>query len=435
MVYLISNSRRHGTARTWCRAALGALLLDCSGQIHAESPQVFGTGNALAQVKLRLADPEDAIDFGQAVSMSGEWMIVGAPRATLNSTGAATLYRLDQGLWHEQQQLLADDGASGDFFAAAVAVSGDTAVVGALYDNHGGFESGSAYVFERVNGQWQQMQKLSPADGLDSDQFGHAVGVYGDQILIGAPRHDVLQITNAGAVYVFEREGNAWNQVDKLTASQPGHQFFFGHALSVNGQRALIGTYTDNALGSESGSAYVFERVNGVWGEQVRLLPSDGDDFDQFGLSVALHGDRALIGCWGCDDAAVNGGAAYVFDWDGTAWLQSDKLIVDDVAAHDAVGYSVALHQDRALLGAHLSDLAGEDAGAAYLFELGTTGWTLTAEMTARDASVDANFGRSVALTQDQRVIGAPFADNIDGQPTGAAYVYVSDLIFATGLE
>ena len=279
-------------------------------------------------------------------------------------------------LLSEVKKLLASDAQAGDVFGYSVAVSGDTAVVGAMWEDAGGADAGAAYVFQRDEGgagDWGEVTKLTASDAQASAQFGESVAMSGDTAVVGA-----RGAFAAGAAYVFQRDqGGAanWGQVKRLTASdaQGGDQF--GFSVAVSGNTAVVGANTEDAGGSNAGAAYVFQRNEGGadnWGEVKKLTASDAQAGDGFGISVAVSGDTAVVGAHSEDTGGNNAGAAYVFGRDqGGAdnWGEVKKLLASDAQVDDQFGISVAVSGDTAVVGADGEDAGGISAGAAYVFQ------------------------------------------------------------------
>jgi len=201
-----------------------------------------------------------------------------------------------------------------------------------------------------------QDAKLTASDGASGDEFGVSVSLSGSRALIGASRDDDIG-PDAGSVYVFDFNGTSWIQTAKLTASDGAAGDRFGWAVSLLGDRALVGAFGDSDSGSSSGAAYVFDFNGTSWIESTKLVASDGAEDDQFGFSVSLAEDRALVGVVQDDDNGSNSGSAYLFDFDGTSWLETSKLGAGDGAAGDTFGWSVSLSDQRALVGALLGNL------------------------------------------------------------------------------
>ncbi len=322
-------------------------------------------------------------------------------------------------------KLLADDGAEGDSFGFSVALFGDTAIIGAFRDDHvAGVDAGSAYVFTRSGNLWRQQAKLTAIDGAANDNFGGKVVLSGDTAVIGAIFHDEKG-DNSGAAYVFTRAGTAWRQQVKLTATDTAQGDAFGQSLALAGDTVVIGAPHDDDKGDGSGSVYVFTRAGTVWRQQAKLNAADGAEGDVFGISVALAGDTILVGADLNDEKAVDAGAVYVFTRSGNTWSQQAKLTAKDGAEIDIFGVRVALSGDTALISARRDDddVMGVDAGSAYIFIRTDTTWRQQAKLTAADGAADDRFGRDVALAGDTAVIGAMFQDD-KGENAGSAYVF-----------
>ncbi len=322
-------------------------------------------------------------------------------------------------------KLLADDGAQGDFFGYSVATFGDIALIGAFKnDNVKGVDAGSAYVFTRSGNIWRQQVKLTALDGAANDTFGGNVALFGDTAVIGAMRDDDKG-DNSGSAYVFTRSGGDWNQQAKLTAADGSHGDAFGQSIALSGDTLVIGAPHDGDQGDDSGSVYVFTWSGTVWKQQAKLTAADGAQGDVFGISVALSGDTIVVGADLNDEKALNAGAVYVYTRSGSSWSQQAKLTAADGAETDIFGVRVALSADTALISARRDDddVMGIDAGSAYVFIRTGTTWRQQAKLTAHDGAEDDRFGRSVALDGDTALIGAMFQDN-KGDNSGSAYVF-----------
>jgi len=303
--------------------------------------------------------------FGWSVSLDGDTALFGSDEYT-SGNGSVYVFTRTGISWTQQAKLIASDGANSDEFGYAVSLDGNTALIGAMYDNDNGVHSGSAYVFTRTGTTWTQQQKLLPSDGVTDAQFGISVSLNGDTALIGANRDDDNG-NRSGSAYVFTRTGTTWTQQAKLIASDGASEERFGIAIALEGDTALIGSETpDN--GQYSGSVYVFTRIGTTWTEQQKLLASDGAAIDWFGFSIALDDDTALFAASQDDDNGANSGSAYVFTRTGTTWTQQAKLVASDGAAGDWFGNAVALSGNTAFIGACCDDDNGVDSGSAYVF-------------------------------------------------------------------
>ena len=324
--------------------------------------------------------------------------------------------------WTELQKLLPLDGAASDFFGYSVSLDGNTAIVGAVDDDDKGVNSGSAYVFIRTNNNWIQQAKLLASDGSAEDLFGSSVSLSDDTALIGAVNDDDNG-DQSGSVYVFIRTGSNWAQQAKLLVADSAADDQFGYSLSLDGDTALIGVANDDDNGDQSGSAYVFTRTGSNWTQQAKLLASDGTINDFFGGSVSISHNNVLIGAHGDDDNGDQSGSAYVFTRTGSNWTQQAKLLALDGAAGDYFGWSVSLSGDSALIGADGDDEQGESSGSAYVFTRTGSNWTQQAKLLAPKGTAYDSFGWCISLSGDIALIGAPFDDD-KGDQSGSAYVF-----------
>jgi len=303
---------------------------------------------------------------GGSTALSGDatTVLVGADKADepngLNS-GVAYVFERADGDWSRQSRLVPDGGAKQDFFGKSVALSDDgaVAVVGA-------WGAGSAYVFERTDDHWSQQATLAPEDGERGGAFGESVALSGDvtTAFIGAPYDDTSAGESSGSAYAFQRDGGTWRQREKLVADDGDARDFFGGSVTLAGDTAIIGaSEDDDPNGEDSGSAYVFERTDDRWSQQVKLVSDDGDSTDLFGVATALtdDGTTALVGARVDEDPnGDSAGSAYVFERTDDRWSQQAKLAPEDGESHDVFGRSVALAADTAFL--------GTARGKAYVF-------------------------------------------------------------------
>ena len=273
-----------------------------------------------------------------------------------------------EGNWTERQKLLASDGVAGDAFGSCISLFNDTALIGTVWDDDNGDDSGTTFVFTRTDNTWTQQAKLLASDGEAGECFGNSVSLNEDIALVGAYYDDDNGV-HSGSAYVFTRIDNIWTQQAKLLASDGAAGDQFGVSVSLDEDTAFIGAYRDDTdNGGDSGSVYVFTRTDNTWIEQEKLVASDGAAGDWFGISVSLDGDTALIGAFYDDDDEANSGSAYVFARTGTTWTQQAKLLPDDGDEGDYFGVSVSLSNDMIFIGAYGDDDNGAYCGSAYVF-------------------------------------------------------------------
>jgi hypothetical protein len=387
------------------------------------SAYVFTRTDGVWTQQQRLMASDGAADdhFGWSVALSGNRAIIGAPDDDDNGDHSGTVYAFTRadGVWTEQQVITAADAAESDHFGISVALDAETAIVGADYDDL----SGSAYVLVLSDGAWTQQQKLTDPDGRDAGWFGHSVAVSGNTALVGAPG-DGASNYYPGKACVFVRSGAGWTLQQTLAASDSSPDDGFGDSVALRGEMALVGAPSNDAAADAAGSAYLFVRSGSVWTQRQQFTPTAGMAGDLYGSCVALSQDTALA-CAAFDDVGgTDAGSATFWRIETRPWGTGGKLVASDGSAGDELGWTVAISGDTALVGARSDDEAGAGAGSAYVFVRSAGVWTEQQKLTAPEAAADDQFGCSVALSDDTALVGAPNRDE-GAEDAGAAYVFV----------
>jgi hypothetical protein len=356
--------------------------------------------------------PSAAAEMAYSIDVDGTLIASGAPG---ENAIAGAIYLTDCATLPcaPALRIAPDDLAAGDAFGTAVRLSGDTLIATAP-----GHEPGAAYVYVHDGAGWTEQARLTPAGGPSGERFGISASLSGDRLAVGADRGG----TGAGAVYVFVRSGSTWMQEARLTAAAGAERDGFGSSVALEADTLLAGApLTSGAVAPgryARGVAYVFVRTGVTWSLQATLVPANSANGDLFGFSVDLAGDRALIGA---PYAASGQGAAYVFARTGTTWSQQQQLGAADGAAGDEFGWSVALADDAALVGAPFAgQLADAACGASYRFEGPTLDETASAAIEAPQLNELA--GWSIAASGARWIASAPghVADGFEH--AGAAY-------------
>lgn len=406
-------------------ALVGARADDRHGEF-AGSAHVFDRTEDGWMQEPKITAPSASADgwFGGSVSLSGDNLLVGAHLDSVDGyhSGSAHVYKRNSMNWAPTAQLRPRAAVAGDFFGCSVGIDGTYALVGAYGDDAAGDGAGSAYVFRRRGERWIEDFKLLASDASAGDRFGYSVGISGDRAAIGASSNNDAG-RGSGAAYMFRRHGRRWIEEAKLTASDADSGDAFGHAVAIDRDYCVIGAPRHDHDGRRAGAAYVFRLVGSRWIEDAKLTPNGPAGGEMFGYSVSVSGSYVLIGAYGDGDAGFGAGAAYVFKRTGNAWVQQAKLIAEDVSAGDLLGSAVTINGDRAVLGAHRSNAAGHQSGAAYVFQRFGDTWMEQMKLTPRDAKDDQLFGWSVAADAGHVAIGAQF-DDYAGPRSGAAYVF-----------
>lgn len=377
--------------------------------------------SAWAQPESKLVpnDPVASSFFGNAVSMDGDRLLVGRyDNALGQSNEAAYVYDYNGSAWVQTAKLTAPGVGPDDLYAFTVALDGDRAVVGVPYDDDNGSRAGAVYVFDYNGTAWVQTVKLVPSDAGPTQLFGYNVSIDGDRIAVGAPTNS-SGATFGGAAYVFDYNGSVWSETAKLTLGSAYDGF--GNAVSLDGDRLAVGAVRTPG-GTQEGTVYIVDYNGTAWLPTATLTPQNGAAYDQFGISLSLDADRVLIGAYYESSVGSQNGAAYVFDYNGTAWTETAKLIASDAASDRYFGAGVSLQGDRAAVGAWGTNY-GSRTGSAYLFSFNGTSWAETHQLTASDGTNTNGYGGPISLTADRVVVGA-LSDDAVLTDAGAVYVY-----------
>ena len=454
------------------------LLVGLAMAVPQPRPSTAAPAELLPGHYLKAANAQAGDIFGWSVAIDGNTLVVGAytedgsatgvngiPDNGAASSGAAYVFVREGGVWSQQAYLKASNTDMGDGFGSAVAISGNTIVVGATGEgssasgvngdqNNNDLESsGALYVFVREGGVWSQQAYIKASNPDESDGFGSAVAIAGDTIVAGAKREDGdatgvngtpnNNLFQSGAAYVFVRQGQTWSQQAYLKASNPNGFDEFGEAVAISGDTIVVGArgersgatgvngdQTDNSVGG-AGAAYVFVRQGQTWSQQAYLKSSNPWFGQSFGRAVAISGQTIVVGAPGeasnatgvngdqSDISAVDAGAAYVFVREGETWSQQAYLKASNTDALDAFGTVVAIHNEAILVSTFLEDSnatgmngnqadnSASSAGAAYLFLREEGAWSQQAYLKASNTDTFDGFGVAGAIGEGMVVVGA----------------------------
>jgi lipopolysaccharide export system protein LptA len=381
----------------------------------------------LFQQRLVASDAEQNAAFGSQVAISGETISISAPRDDVGTNidqGSAYAFVRSGTTWTQQQKLDAPEGTTTKFFGNAIAISGDTIVVGApRYTVGGNVAEGAAFVFARTGTVWNNVQQLTASDGTAGDVFGGTVVLSGDTLLISASEQEVDGDANQGSTFVFTRTGNVWTEVRKLNSSDTTATTFFGRAIAIDGDTIMIGALN---------TAYIYRALSNDWIEESHRLGDDGAASDNFGYSVAISGKTAVVGAPydNVGPAGPDQGSVYVFEHSGSGWNQVAHLIPPEweAGSNDYFGYSVAISGNYLVIGAPGDDSdTNVDQGSVYFFERLQSGWTERRKVipNSENAGAGDRFGSSVAITTEsgRAIVGAPGDDVGSNVDQGSAYI------------
>ncbi|MFG0329987.1 MAG: FG-GAP repeat protein [Phycisphaerales bacterium] len=345
--------------------------------------------------------------FGNALAVSGDVAVVGAHGNDDlgREAGAAFILRFTGGSWTQEARLLAPGGTDVDTFGLAVDADGDWVVIGAPRHD----DTGAVFVYRWDGAEWGLHAELHASDGQPFDAFGVSVSIVGDLIFVGADAADDL-VDDAGAVYVFRREGGAWAQEAKLSTGL-ADRTRFGRAIDAVADGVVIGSWIESGTGPRWGVVEVYRHTVNGWVVEATLRPSDPVENDGFGGSISLDGAKVLIGARGA-------GAAYVFRRDAGVWREDSKLTPGVQNPGVLFGDSVDLEDNLAVIGAPGSSTS---AGAAFAFRKYGPSWALIESFAPSNGSDRDDFGAAVGVRGDAALIGAPRHDE-SGENAGAVF-------------
>jgi fibronectin type 3 domain-containing protein len=358
--------------------------------------------------------------FGHSVSISGDRAIVGARGMDgVSGDGLVYIFEFDGNDWNQVAMFGEPLGGSGHWFGESVAIDEYRAIVGEPRVDAGGpVDSGAAWMYERgSDGAWNYSYRLNPPENEENRYFGSCVSLSGEYAIVGAHCDGAY---DSGAAYVYKHDEGQWDLMTKLVASDIGPNTYFGTSVSLNGERAVVGSYSEYG---GRGHAYVFElNIDQTgWVEKQKLTASDGASNDKFGCSVAMNDDRVIVGAYGDDNFS---GSAYVFELnsDQTDWVEKQKLRASDCASGERFGGSVSINDNRVIVGAISDENDGIRCGSAYVFEFDDAldTWGQLTKLKASDGALNDAFGRSVSVGREGAIVGADGDDSL----AGATYVF-----------
>ena len=324
-------------------------------------------------------------------------------------------------IYEQQQKLTAPDGANGDSFGR-LGLSNNSIIVGAPNDDDRGSNSGSAYTFTRSGTIWSLQQKLTASDGSKSDWFGGAVGISGDWAVMGAS-NDVAKGKSSGSAYVFSRSGAVWTQRQKLIPPGLKTGDAFGNSADMDNNTMVLGAQHDDAMANASGTARIYVRSSTTWVHQQEIFAADGGALDRFGAQVSVDGNTVVASAPYDDDRGSSSGSVYVFSRSGLLWGLQQKLTASDGAANDYFGRGVHLDGETLAVGALYDDDRGGNAGSVYVYTRSGATWTQQQKLTASDGAAGDEFGDWVNVRGDTLTVSATAHDSAANNG-GATYVF-----------
>ena len=391
--------------------------------------------NYLQIDKIQSQDIEAYDRFGTSVSVSGDYIVVGAYRedTVANNAGSAYLFKKEiDGNITEIVKLQADDAQENDFFGYSVAISGDYIAVGAWGEDTTGSDAGSVYLYKKDANDLSvsQIAKIQSDNAHNDDNFGYSVAIDGRYVAVGAWGEDSYG-SNSGSAFVFRIEdNNSVTQIGQVGASDLEDYDFFGESIAISGNYIIVGANHEDSITEASGAAYLFKKdSNDLTITQIaKLKADDADSYDNFGKSVSISGDYMVIGANQEDENGADSGATYLFERESdSSVVQLAKITPTDAEAGDNFGYSVSIDGNSIVVGARYEDTVASKAGSAYIFKREIDdSITQVTKLQADDAEAEDRFGFSVSMDSNLTAVGA-YYESTNGTKAGSVYLYAID--------
>ena len=372
------------------------------------------------EIKLAADNPVADAQFGRSVAMSGELVAVG--EGADGAVGAVYLYKRQGNSYVPEATLAFPDeipevcpqpGIVGNCseFGRSVAIQGNTVFVGARFAPVGSENAGAVYTFRKQGNAWRFEDKIVSPAPEEWDNFGRAIAVQGNLMVVTARKSSLEE----GSAYVFEKKGGTWVHKADLVAGDAAPGAYFGQSVDMQGDLIVIGAR--NANPNEAGAAYFFRKSRDGWTEIAKVIPEDGRKNDQFGFTVDVSGNTVAVGARRADTGSlIDTGAVYVYAVKKKSVEFVTRLSPADARAKDEFGQSVAIAGDTIAAGAWKDD---NRQGSVYLFRKKAGEWNEAGRIVASDGVAGDEFGYSLSAFGNRMVTGAHFAD----AKAGVAYV------------
>lgn len=407
------------------RLAIGANFESTSGTSGAVYIYDYADGDWLLTTKLRADQGAFSSEFGSSISLAEDRVIVGAPSERQNnlSYGAAYIFDFTTQGWNRSAKFVPENGMPHDMFGMSVTLSLNTALVGSPLDDEAAPDAGAVYLYEYNGEEWVFGTKLIKAGAVRGENLGFSIESSGLGFIAGA-RFDNTAGVQSGVSYFLPINAPTWPEAVALLPPDGPAVDIFGSRVSIYGNYALIGALGHDGNGSTSGAAYIYEFVDEQWVEVAKLTPSDGASNDSFGSSVSLLGTRALIGASYSEVDSIRTGSVYIFEYDGVSWVETQKLYPQDVRSSARYGVSVAQDSERIMVGAdqYSNDLI--NSGAVYFYEYDGSQWSQTERILPTDRTANAGFGNAISFESNFALIGASREEVSVSFDVGSVYVF-----------
>lgn len=354
-----------------------------------------------------VADATGAVgdNFGNSVSISGNYAIVGSPLNNIGANdnqGSASIYKWNGDSWIFMQKITDATGAAEDRFGYSVSISGNYAIVGAFWDDVGAnAEQGSASIYRWNGSSWVLVQKITDATGAAEDNFGRSVSISGNYAIVGAWSDDIGGNVDQGSASIYQLNGSSWVLMQKITDATGAAGDYFGYSVSISGNYAMLGSSGNDIGGNiNQGSASIYQWNGSNWILMQKITDADGASGDNFGLSVSISGNNAIVGAPSANVGATeDAGSACIYKWNGSNWVMIKKFIDASGGYEDYFGISVCISGNYAIVGTSKDNVGGNpDLGSCTIFLQFDNAWQKLQYLTEPNGENDNYFGCSVSI-------------------------------------
>tara|TARA_Y100001970_G_scaffold283198_1_gene397763 strand:- start:5432 stop:6967 length:1536 start_codon:yes stop_codon:yes gene_type:complete len=383
-----------------------------------------------SEVKIHSSDMESGDNFGNQVETHKNWYVIASKLDDDNGldSGSIYVYREFNSVL-EEYKLSPSDGESGEYFGKSISIYNNWIAVGAVYDDENGVKSGSVYMFNFNGEDWVEYQKITAYDGSEYDRFSYALDLYDDILVVGSIFDDDFG-NDSGSVYIYKLQSGYWNLHQKINSINQEEGDAFGISVSTNGINIAVGSKYSNLGGIDAGSVVIFNKINDEWIEVQNIVAFDSSDYDYFGSSVLLDESKLIVSSPYSDSSysgyMLNAGSVYIYNI-GNYFDFSIKILASDAYLNDYFGSSVSTYDQWIAVSSQRND-HGSNSGAVYLYQIEDNQILQELKVDSDNLEAYDQYGYSVALYKNKLIAGSIGDDGDDNvghfSNSGAAYLY-----------
>ena len=385
---------------------------------------LFSMNYLFAEIKIYPTDGSEDDRFGQSVLITDDWIFIGANRDYTNNinSGSVYIYNYDQNMNIVLfEKIIPSDYSSDQFFGKSLSYNNDWLAVSSIYDEDNGIKSGAVYIYHFNGESFIEHSKITAFDGSSFDRFGYSIDIYSNKLIVGSI-YDDDRGENSGAAYLYEYQNDNWDLIDKICPEHLSSMDLFGYSVSMNDSYLAVSSPQSSLENSQAGAVDIFSLEDYNFLEFNTIIPEDLGQYNQFGKSLEMDSTLLAIGSIYDDENSINAGSVYIYRLIDGSWVFNDKIFASDGIANDNFGLSLSLNNNWISIGS-IDDDNGIDSGSLYLFESENGIFIEKAKLSSSDGNPYDEFSSSLSLKSDFLVVGAKFDDD-NGNNSGSAYFY-----------